>query len=292
MSLAALKSSYAGASADAIRAHYDIGNDFFRLWLDQSLTYSCALWEEGDTLESAQARKLDYLIDGACASGTERVLDIGCGWGSLLQRLVERHRVEHAVGLTLSEAQADLARQLTAERCEVRVENWIDHTPTAPYDAIISIGAFEHFANYGMRRDARLRAYRRFFERCAEMLPQGGRLALQTNVKGNNTRLDRETASQLRFVLERVFTESELPWASEVILASERLFEVVAMRNDPDHYARTCADWRDRLRMHRTQAIELVGEQVTADYERYLSVTVGHFQRRHLGLARFIFERV
>lgn len=292
MSLAALDSGYGGASADAIKAHYDIGNDFYRLWLDQSLTYSCALWEQGDTLESAQTRKLDYLVAGAYASGAGRVLDIGCGWGSLLQRLVEHHSVEHAVGLTLSDAQADLARQLTGEHCEVRVENWIDHKPKEPYDAIISIGAFEHFANYGMRRADRLRAYRRFFAHCAEMLQRGGRLALQTNVKGNNVRLDKETASQLRFVLERVFTESELPWASEVILASERLFEVVSIRNDPDHYARTCADWRDRLRMHKTEAIELVGEQVTADYERYLSVTIGHFQRRHLGLARFIFERV
>jgi cyclopropane-fatty-acyl-phospholipid synthase len=292
MTGAAVEAEYAGASPAAIRHHYDLGNDFYRLWLDETLTYSCALWDEGDTLESAQCRKLDYLIDGARAAGAARVLDVGCGWGSLLRRLVETHGVGHAVGLTLSDAQAEVAAEVAGPRAEVRVENWIDHEVGEPYDAIISIGAFEHFANYGMQREDRLDAYRRFFSFCASALPRGGRLALQTNVKGNNVRLDRQTASELRFVLERIFPESELPWSSEVLIASERTFEPVSVRNDPDHYARTCAEWRDRLRARRDEAVALVGEEATADYERYLSVTVGHFERRHIGLSRYVFERV
>src|SRR4051794_26394804 len=210
MTTASLATDYAGASPEAIRHHYDLSNDFYRLWLDDTLTYSCALWEDGDTIESAQLRKLDYLIDGARARGAERVLDVGCGWGGLLRRLVETHGVQHVVGLTLSDAQAELAAEVVGRRGEVRVENWIDHEPASPYDAVISIGAFEHFASYGMSREDRLDAYRSFFRRCAKWLPRGGRLALQTNVKGNNVRLDRETAAELRFVLERIFPESEL----------------------------------------------------------------------------------
>ena len=283
---------YAGASTGAIQHHYDLGNDFYRLWLDESLTYSCALWADGDTLEAAQERKLDYMIDGAQAAGAARVLDIGCGWGSLAARLVSLHGVKSVVGLTLSEAQAEHVAATAPGGVEVHVQNWADHEPAEPYDAIVSIGAFEHFASYGLPRDERISAYRHFFKRCRELLKPGGRLALQTCAKGNNIRLDRQTAAELRFIIETIFPESELPWLSEIAVASEKLMDPVSVRNDPDHYARTCAEWLNRLRANREEALDLVGERAVADYERYLDVTVKHFSRRHLGLLRLVFETV
>jgi cyclopropane-fatty-acyl-phospholipid synthase len=284
---------YRGASAAAIQRHYDVSNDFYALWLDPTRTYSCALWEgDDDTLHAAQLRKLDYHAASVCSGVAAHVLDIGCGWGGMLRRLVERHDVARVVGLTLSDAQAGYVSGWADERYDVRVENWIDHRPDAPYDGIISIGAFEHFANYGMSRAERLTAYRAFFERCREWLPQGGRLSLQTNTKGNNIRLDRETRSDLRFVIERIFTESELPWPSEILEASERRFEVASLRNDHDDYARTCQAWLDALVANRDRAIEIVGDQAVADYERYLRGAVGCFWRRQLGLMRIVFERI
>jgi cyclopropane-fatty-acyl-phospholipid synthase len=283
---------YAGASAGAIEHHYDVGNDFYRLWLDATMTYSCALWEEGDTLELAQLRKLDQLVALAHAAGAERVLDIGCGWGSLLRRLVEQHGVEHATGLTLSRAQAAQLTRLGDPRIEVHVQNWADHRPATPYDAVISIGAFEHFAQFGLPRSERVAAYRRFFVRCAQLLRPGGRLALQTNVKGANVRLSRETAAELRFVAERIFPQSELPWPSEILEASAKRFEVISVRNDAEHYARTCAAWRDNLVARRDDATQLVGAATVESYRRYLDVTVGHFRNRHLGLLRIAFARV
>jgi cyclopropane-fatty-acyl-phospholipid synthase len=288
---AAGTSPYAGASAEAIEHHYDVGNDFYRLWLDATMTYSCALWEDGDTLERAQLRKLDHLIALAGAAGAERVLDIGCGWGSLLHRLVDAHGVRHATGLTLSRAQAEQLAARGDPRIEVHVQNWADHRG-GPYDAIVSIGAFEHFARFGLPRHERIAAYRRFFAHCRELLRPGGRLALQTNVKGSNVRLDRATAAELRFVAERIFPESELPWPAEILQASEKLFEVVSVRNDAEHYARTCAAWRDKLAASREDAARLVGTSTVNDYHRYLDVTVGHFRKRHLGLLRIGFERV
>src|SRR5262244_820430 len=98
-----------GASVEAIRFHYDVGNDFYRLWLDPSMTYTCALFADGeqeDQLHEAQIRKMDYYIALTGAAGCENVLDIGCGWGGMLRRFVCDHGVAHAVGLTLSEAQA------------------------------------------------------------------------------------------------------------------------------------------------------------------------------------------
>ncbi|MGW2473257.1 class I SAM-dependent methyltransferase [Streptomyces sp. NPDC001665] len=283
---------YQGATAESIRHHYDVSNDFFALWLDRDLTYTCALWDEGDTLESAQKRKLDHLVEGARAAGARRVLDVGCGWGSLLERLVRAHGVQQAVGLTLSDSQAEHLRGLALERTEVRVENWLDHEPDEPYDAIISIGAFEHFARTGLSRTERVAAYREFFERCRSWLPAGGRLALQTNIKGNNIRMDKQTVRDLQFIIDIIFPESEIPALSEVIEASEKRFDVVRLRNDPDHYSRTCQEWFDRLRANRERAVEVAGEENVANYERYLSSTVGHFRNRHLGLSRIVLEAV
>ena len=284
---------YRGASAEAIQHHYDLGNDFYALWLDPSRTYSCALWESDDeSLESAQMRKLDHIAAAARAAGAARVLDVGCGWGSMMRRLVEHHGAARVVGLTLSEAQAEHVSSWADERYDVRVENWADHEPGAPYDAIVSIGAFEHFADYGMPRAKRIQAYKEFFERAAGWLPRGGRLALQTILKGNNVRPDREMRRDLMFIIERIFPESELPWLSEVVEASERRFDVVGARNDPDHYARTCQAWLDGLLAERERAEELVGAGAVADYERYLRACVSAFRRRHLGLLRVAFERV
>jgi cyclopropane-fatty-acyl-phospholipid synthase len=283
---------YQGATAESIKHHYDVSNDFFALWLDTDLTYTCALWDEGDTLENAQERKLDYLIEGARAAGARRVLDVGCGWGSLLERLVRTHGVQQAVGLTLSDSQAEYLRELALERTEVRVENWLDHEPAERYDAIISVGAFEHFARTGLSRAERVAAYREFFERCRSWLPKGGRLALQTNIKGNNVQMDKQTVRDLLFIIDIIFPESEIPALSEVVESSEKRFDVVRLRNDPDHYSRTCQEWFDRLRANRDQAVKVAGEENVANYERYLSSTVGHFRNRHLGLSRIILEAV
>lgn len=290
--------AYQGATAEAIRHHYDVSNDFYALWLDSSLTYTCALWAEPgskeaalDDLETAQARKLDHLIEGARAGGARRVLDVGCGWGSLLKRLIQVHGVQHAVGLTLSDSQAELAESARITGAEIRVENWRDHQPAEPYDAIVSIGAFEHFARTGLSRAERVAGYREFFEHCFEWLPPRGRIALQTNVKGNNTVMDKATVRELMFIMETIFPESEIPALSEVVESSEKLFDVVSLRNDPDHYSRTCVEWLRRLRENREAAVRLSGEENVVNYENYLGASVRHFQNRHLGLSRIILEK-
>jgi cyclopropane-fatty-acyl-phospholipid synthase len=284
---------HSGASAAEIQHHYDLGNDFYGLWLDPSRTYSCALWDGAeDTLEAAQLRKLDYLADGVRVRAGARVLDIGCGWGSMLRRLVEKYGVASAVGLTLSESQAEWIAGWADGRYDVRVEHWAEHAAHERYDAIVSIGAFEHFADYGVPREKRIAAYRAFFERCRHWLPQGARLALQTITKGSNVRLDRQTLSDGLFVIERIFPGSELPWPSEILEASERRFELVSARNDAGDYSRTTQVWLDGLRASRESASELVGEEAVADYERYLAASARSFANLHLGLMRLIFERV
>jgi cyclopropane-fatty-acyl-phospholipid synthase len=293
-SITGARAPYRGASTRAIRHHYDISDDFYALWLDPTLTYSCADWhtDPRQTLLDAQRRKLDALARDTRAGGADRVLDIGCGWGALMRRLREHHDVSQVVGLTLSESQRRAVVAWADDRCEVRLENWSEHRPQSPYDAVISIEAFEHFAGVGMTRDARVNAYGEFFACCARWLRPGGRLAVQTSAKGANMRLDRHTARDLLFIAEHIFPESELPWPSEMVEAAERTFQLASVRNGSRDYVRTLGEWRARLAANRAAAQDVVGADVVADYERYLRAAQDAFANGHLSLMRMVFERI
>jgi len=269
-----------GASAAAIQAHYDISNDFFALWLDPAMVYSCALWEPGDTLEQAQRRKLDFHLMQARAEGKSNLLDVGCGWGALLHRAVTEHNVKSAVGLTLSQAQVDWVSDSRRESVSVLLESWEDHQPAAPYDAIVSIGAFEHFAKAGLSKGAKAEAYRGFFRWCHENSTPDCDLSLQSIVYENY-----DEATPNPFV-EEIFPESELPRVSEILAACEGLFEVVALRNDRADYAKTLQCWYSSLRKNRDAAVAVVGEAIYKKYEKYLGVFVVGFHTGTVNLTR------
>jgi cyclopropane-fatty-acyl-phospholipid synthase len=274
-----------GASPEAIQAHYDTGNDFYRLWLDPTLTYSCALWDVAETLEEAQIDKLDYHVEQAQAAGASRVLDIGCGWGSLLERLTTTHGVGHAVGLSLSEAQLKHTEAQELERVDLRLESWVDHAAPQPYDAIISLGAIEHFVRPETPNDERIDIYRHFFERCRELLRPGGCMSLQTMAYGGIGRFKSSA-------LASIFPESDLPRLSELALAMERKFEFVRVRNDPGHYAETGRVWLDSIRRNRPAIVDLVGEDRTLDYEHFLSSGIKGYEAGIFNLFRITLRRV
>jgi cyclopropane-fatty-acyl-phospholipid synthase len=281
-----------GASADSIQHHYDVSNKFYSLWLDESMTYSCGLWyEESDNLAAAQARKADYLIAESGAGGQQRVLDIGCGWGSVMQRLVGQYDVQHVTGLTLSAAQARYIEDLGDPRLDVRVQDWADFAPDASYDAAISIGAMEHFVKFGWERSQKVAAYRRFFEKCHEVLKPGAGMGLQTIGKGN-VALDEQGLSDTLFIAQHIFPESDPPRLAEVFHAAEKLFEVKSVVNHREHYARTCAAWLERLQANRTEAVEISGHEKVEVYERYLAASVRQFRLGHANLYRFSFRRL
>ncbi len=276
-----------GASAGAIQFHYDLSDEFYRLWLDPGMSYSAALFEPGDTLETAQNRKLDHHIEQARAAERDRVLDVGCGWGSMLRRLVRTHGVKHATGLTLSRAQAAKIEAEKLPGVEVRLESWRDHKTDQPYDAIISVGAFEHFVRPNLPSAEKVRIYREFFEFCHESVRPMGHLSLQS------ISLGRLRAGEIDpFIKEMIFPESDLPYPWEILQAADGLFEVVQLRNDRSHYRKTCRAWYQNLQKRRVEAVELVGEAKVADYERYLRISIASFALRSLGLLRISFERL
>ncbi len=262
-----------------------MGNDFFRLWLDPTLTYSCALWAgPDDTLEAAQRRKLDYIAGPAVERGAKRVLDIGSGWGSLLARL-SAGGARSLVGLTLSQQQLDHVAALGLPGAEVRLESWRDHKPSEPYDAIVSVGAFEHFADLDLSAAERLAIYREFFTACHGWLTPGAPLVLQTIAYGP------VPAPRGREIFLDVFPESDLPLPHEILKASEGLFEIGELRNDREHYVRTLRAWHRALRARRAEATAIVGPETVLFYIRYLAVSAAMFEARNTILLRLKMTR-
>ena len=283
-----------GASPEAIRKHYDVANDFYELWLDPTMCYSCALWEEGEpdsALEQAQIRKLDHHANQILATNKSRVLDVGCGWGSLVRRLVEVHGVGHATGLTLSQAQAEYSEQRSNSQVDIRIESWMDHQPESPYDGIISVGAFEHFAKAEWPDEQRIAAYREFFKKCRDWLVPGGRLSLQTIAYANVDLKSVKEQADTKFFFDEIFPESVLPTLADIVAASDGLFEVVNLRNDREHYDRTCQLWYRKLVARKAEALKIVDQETYNRFVRYLKLSAFVFNNAYAGLLRIGFRR-
>ena len=261
-----------GASGDAIQLHYDISNDFYKLWLDRTLTYSCALFTDEEIecgsllneigFEQAQIRKLEYHIRESGVKSGMRVLDIGCGWGALLNQLVTKHNVTSATGITLSNAQLDYIRQLNLRRTNLYLQSWENHEYHNSYDAIVSVGAMEHFVRPSTPHEIRKEIYRKFFAKCHDLLRPEGLMSLQTIAYGRG--------NFRGGALWSIFPESDLPRFSEIVESMSDYFEIVRLRNDPKHYAFTVKHWRNKLQINRKQIVDLIGEVQFNHYQRYL----------------------
>jgi cyclopropane-fatty-acyl-phospholipid synthase len=285
-----MSETYMGAGSGAIRHHYDVGNDFWQVWLDPTMSYSCAMWSDPtEDLETAQRRKLDFHTEQARAAGAARVLDIGCGWGAQLMHMVGSQGVKNAVGLTLSDAQAEYLRAIAPSNVEVLVRNWSEYEPTEPFDAIISVGAFEHFARQGLSTEEQVEAYRRFFGACRNWLKPGGRLSLQTIAYGD---IPRDRPLRDRFIVDEIFPESELPRLADIARAAEMELEIERVTNDRDDYVKTLRSWRGRIKERRDDAVAASSEETVARYERYLRMFAYSMELGAFTLLRLTMRRI
>jgi cyclopropane-fatty-acyl-phospholipid synthase len=285
-----------GASAQAIAHHYDVGDDFFRLWLDPSMTYTAGLYDRPeDDLATAQAQKIDFLLREAGLTVGGRLLDIGCGWGGALRRAVATHGAGAAVGLTLSAQQRryaldrrdqDGAGDQTAP-IEVLLTHWADHAPEQRYDAIVSVEAIEAFVRPKLRRDEKVAVYRGLFERCRDWLVPGGGFALQMISYGSAP-----AGSLDSFIAQDIFPESDLPALSEVIEASEGLFSLERQHNDRAGYVRTLRSWLAALKQQRLASRALIGSETVTKFEAYLRMSWFMFENGHCDLHRLTFRRI
>ncbi|MBO1419795.1 class I SAM-dependent methyltransferase, partial [Streptomyces sp. FH025] len=239
----------AGTSAADIEFHYDLGNDFYALWLDETLAYTAAKWDgiprtepDATALPRAQRAKLDHhlVLVGARPGDGLRLLDVGCGWGAMLAHASRDDRIAHATGLTISRAQYDFLTARALPGAEPRLESWEDHEPGRPYDAIVAMGAFEHFAAAGMTRAERLGVYARYFDSCHRWLRPGGRMSLQTITYDDAA----DGSGPIGvFVGNEVFPSARLPRLTEIAAACDPYFSMVALTASAEDYARTLASW-------------------------------------------------
>ena len=248
--------------AEAIRYHYDVGNEFFALFLDPSMTYSCALFSRGrSTLEEAQRAKLDLIAQKLELKAGQRVLDVGCGWGSFAIHAAREYGVS-VTGITLSPSQAELARTLVADagvadRVEIRIADYRELTGE-PFDAIASIGMAEHVGQ------SQIDNYARSLFR---VLKPGG---LVLNHAISLMRPEEDPLAD-KFTMRYVFPDGEPLLLSRVQLAFERArFYTEHVEGFMTDYAVTLRHWHDRLDEHLDEAERLAGPERLRVWRLYL----------------------
>jgi cyclopropane-fatty-acyl-phospholipid synthase len=202
-------------------------------------------------------------------------------------RMVDQYNVGQAVGLTLSPSQRDPITAAANPRVEVRLESWVDHQPTAPYDAIFSVESIEAFARQGLTREEKVGVYRHLFTRCHEWLRPNGMFVLQAITYGNAGPEDFDS-----FIASEIFPESDLPRLAELAEGWERRFEVVTIRNTRKDYVRTLKVWLKRLKANRAEAVALVGEEVVVRFERYLRLSSFMFSQGTCDLLQIALRRI
>jgi cyclopropane-fatty-acyl-phospholipid synthase len=261
--------------AEAIRYHYDVSNEFYALWLDREMVYSCGYFSTGEEdIDAAQAQKLDHICRKLRLAPGEKLLDIGCGWGALVRWAARRYGVE-ATGITLSENQHRLANErIRAEglggRCRVLLQDYRDVPGEALYDKIASVGMFEHV---GLKN---LPAY---FDVLRRLLKDGG-VVMNHGITSVDPRSGPVGLGAGEFIDKYVFPRGELPHVSLVLqnmaVAGLEVMDVETLRL---HYAKTLAHWSGRLERGIAAARRQVGEKRLRIWRTYLAGCAHAFEQ-------------
>jgi cyclopropane-fatty-acyl-phospholipid synthase len=252
---------------EAIQHHYDVSNEFYALWLDSRMIYSCAYFkDEADTLEAAQLQKLDHICTKLRLAPGERLLDIGCGWGALVMRAAEKYGV-HATGITLSENQHRLANERIRaagleDRCKVVLQDYRDMPGEGIYDKVASVGMFEHVG---------LRNLSVYFNVVRRLLKEHG-LFLNHGITSSDTHNRAVGLGAGEFIGRYVFPKGELPHLHRAVHdMSQQDFEVCDVESLRPHYAKTLGTWSDRFEKHFAQAVAHSSERTARIWRLYLA---------------------
>lgn len=267
------------ATAKDIQFHYDVDNAFYAIFLDREFrAYSCGVWDEASTLEEAQRAKIDRICHFAGVEKDVSLLDIGCGWGGLMAHAIDVYGARSAHGLTLSNDQIAHIAAAASPLVTAELQSWRDHQAQRPYDAITSVGAFEHFVSRAERMAGRqLEIYRDFFASCRRVSTANAHLGLQTIVTSRNPASLQE-ARDARYLLDKVFPGSALPTEADIHAGSAGLYEAVQIRRIGKDYARTLSCWHARLIEQREFATGHFGAAVVDHYLRYFKAAERSFE--------------
>jgi cyclopropane-fatty-acyl-phospholipid synthase len=276
-----------------VQAHYDLSDDFFRLFLDPSQTYSCAYFERDDmTLEEAQQAKVDLSLGKLGLQPGMTLLDVGCGWGSTMRRAIEKYDV-NVVGLTLSKNQAGHVQKMFDELESPRtkrilLEGW--ERFDEPVDRIVSIGAFEHFGHD---------RYDDFFKMAYDALPDDGVMLLHTitgltgpQMVERGMPLTFELARFMKFIITEIFPGGRLPSIEKVEDHSSKAgFTLTRRQSLQPHYVKTLEHWAAALEAHKEEAIEIQSEEVYERYMHYLTGCAKGFRVGYIDVNQFTLEK-
>jgi cyclopropane-fatty-acyl-phospholipid synthase len=259
----------------AVTYHYDTSNEFFGLWLDTAMVYSCAYFSHRrESLDDAQWRKLEYVCRKLRLTPGRRLLDIGCGWGGLMMHAARRFDVS-AVGITLSEPQARLARNRIEQAglshlCRVDVSDYRDLTGDEAFDTIASIGMVEHVGLANLPT---------FLRTAWRLLRPGGALLLHGIAESPESKA--RSGAGASFADRYVFPDSALPGLGDLLRVAEDCgFEVRDVESLREHYLLTLRHWRERLEANREQAIR---SATTGAYELWRLFMAGSAYRFRIG---------
>jgi cyclopropane-fatty-acyl-phospholipid synthase len=280
-----------------VQAHYDLSDDFFRLFLDPTQTYSCAYFEREDmTLEEAQIAKIDLALGKLGLQPGMTLLDVGCGWGAPMRRAIEKYDV-NVVGLTLSKNQAAHVqksfdemdrghRPLAGDPRSKRVvlDGWEKFHE--PVDRIVSIGAFEHFGHD---------RYDDFFKLAYHILPADGVMLLHTitgltapQMIEQGMPLTFDMARFIKFIITEIFPGGRLPSIEMVREHSAKAgFRLTRRQSLQPHYARTLDLWAEALEAHKDEAIQIQSEEVYERYMKYLTGCADGFRVGYIDVNQF-----
>ena len=278
----------------AVEYHYNVSNEFYTLWLDTNMTYSCAYFRTPtDSLDIAQLQKYDLIARKLRLTAGERVLDIGCGWGGFV-RFLAREYGALAIGVTLSSRQAEYARQRIAREglektCRVELLDYRDLQPLGEFDKIASVGMVEHVGS------ANLAAY---FSAAHRALTPGGLflnhgIVSQTPIpSGLRGVIARIMPPRSGFIERYVFPESDLLRLDSATAAAERAgFEMLDAENLRPHYQRTLQHWVRRLEANETEARRIVGEETYNTWRLYMAGSAQGFGSGRLGIVQMLLAK-
>jgi cyclopropane-fatty-acyl-phospholipid synthase len=282
-----------GSNAAEVRSHYDISNDFFKLWQDPNQVYSCAYFERDDmTLEQAQMAKIDLSLGKLGLQPGMTLLDIGCGWGAAMMRAVEKYDV-NVIGLTLSHNQKEhieglFAQSDSARDMEVRLQPWEDYDE--PVDRIVSIGAFEHFG-FGKYDD--------YFQKTFSLMPDDGVMLLHSiiipsdeEIKERQLPLKMSTVRFIKFILDEIYPGGRLPLAAQIEEhATKAGFTITRQQKLRPHYVRTLDTWAANLASAKDEAIAITSEEIYERFMKYLTGCADLFRNGYTDVCQFTCEK-
>ncbi len=282
-----------GSNKDEVQVSYDVSNEFFRLWLDERMNYTSAVFEsDNQSLEAAQLNKLSILADFAKVTPDKSVLDIGCGWGACLEYMVSARSVKRAVGVTLSSAQAAEvnARELPGVQCVD--SDFMKWESDEKFDAVVSICMMDHLcAPQEAREGKAVDIYRKFFAKVHRQTNPGAWFGLQTILRNRTPRRGKDL-EDVYFVTHEIFPGGLNPRLEEIIAACNPHWEVMTVKQRRTDYQRTTAEWLRRLRLNETTIRSKWGDKCFEDYQRYLDTCVRCFQNFYSSVAQYELRRI